>query len=98
MRVSADNFSSPLPTPCSTPQYSQVEDYRITVTANTNAPAAEFSASSTTTCSPVVAFTDLSQNGPTSWSWNFGDNGSGSNNTSTLQNPSHTFSGPGTYT
>jgi gliding motility-associated-like protein len=33
-----------------------------------------------------------------SWNWNFGDVGSGVNNTSTLQNPSHIFSYPGTYT
>ncbi len=98
MRVSADNFSSPVPTPCSNPQFSQVEDYRITVTPNTNPPVAEFTASATTTCSPTVTFTDLSQNGPTSWLWNFGDPASGANNTSTLQNPSHTFSAPGTYT
>ncbi|KAA9332661.1 GEVED domain-containing protein [Adhaeribacter soli] len=98
MRIAADNFSSPLPTPCFTPQYSQVEDYRITVTANTSAPAPEFSASATTTCNSTVSFTDLSANGPTSWTWNFGDPNSGASNTSTLQNPTHTFSAPGTYT
>ncbi|MFC5271909.1 PKD domain-containing protein [Adhaeribacter terreus] len=98
MRVSADNFSSAMPTPCSTPQYSQVEDYRITVTVNTNAPVADFSTSATTVCAPTACFTDLSQNGPTSWLWNFGDPASGANNTSTLQNPCHTFSAPGTYT
>lgn len=37
-------------------------------------------------------FTDASSNGPTSWEWNFGDGG-----TSTVQNPSHTFSNPGIY-
>lgn len=31
----------------------------------------------------------------TSWLWDFGDPASGVNNTSTLQNPSHTFIGPG---
>ncbi|MBK0404565.1 PKD domain-containing protein [Adhaeribacter sp. BT258] len=98
MRVSADNFSSAMPTPCSTPQYSQVEDYRITVSANTSAPIADFSTSATTICSPTACFTDLSQNGPTFWLWNFGDPASGVNNTSTLQNPCHTFSAPGTYT
>jgi PKD repeat protein len=98
MRVSADNFSSPVPTPCSTPQYSQAEDYRITVTSNVLAPIAEFSANNTTTCTGTVNFTDLSQNGPTSWLWNFNDAGSGANNTSTLQNPTHTFSSAGTYT
>ncbi len=30
--------------------------------------------------------------------WDFGDPGSGAGNTSTLENPQHTFSGPGTYT
>jgi len=46
-------------------------------------------------------FTDLSQSsggGPiTMWSWNFGDPGSGSNNTSNIQNPAHLFSAAGTY-
>src|SRR6478735_8639634 len=98
MRVSADNFTSPVPTPCSTPQYSQAEDYRVTVIQNTSAPSAQFSASATITCSPTVSFTDLSQNGPTSWLWNFSDPASGTNNTSTLQNPTHAFSATGTYT
>jgi hypothetical protein len=31
------------------------------------------------------------------FSWNFGDPGSGGNNTSTVQNPSHTYAGNGTY-
>ena len=34
----------------------------------------------------------------TNWAWNFGDPGSGANNTSTFQNPTHTFSTAGTYT
>ncbi len=33
----------------------------------------------------------------TSWAWSFGDPASGTNNTSTLQNPVHTFNSPGTY-
>ncbi|KAA9325697.1 GEVED domain-containing protein [Adhaeribacter soli] len=97
MRVSADNFSAPVPTPCSTPQYSEVEDYSITIISNTAAPVAAFTADSIT-CTSTVAFTDLSQNGPTAWRWNFGDPASGTANTSTLKNPVHTFSGPGTYT
>ncbi|MCB0740587.1 MAG: PKD domain-containing protein, partial [Chitinophagaceae bacterium] len=32
------------------------------------------------------------------WNWDFGDPGSGASNTSALQNPSHIFSAPGTYT
>lgn len=32
------------------------------------------------------------------WNWDFGDPASGAANTSTLQNPTHTYSAPGTYT
>ena len=40
-----------------------------------------------------VQFTDTSAGGPTSWAWDFGDGA-----TSTLANPSHTYTAPGTYT
>ncbi len=45
-----------------------------------------------------VQFTDLSTNVPTQWAWNFGDPGSGGLNTSTTQNPSHTYANVGLYT
>jgi PKD repeat protein len=56
---------------------------------------ADFSATPTSgTASLVVGFTDLSTgNGITSWSWDFGDG-----NTSTTQNPQHTYTAAGTYT
>jgi PKD repeat protein len=58
------------------------------------APTASFSASSTTpTAGAPVSFTDTSGGAPTSWAWDFGDG-----STSTLQNPSHTWSTSGTYT
>jgi PKD repeat protein len=41
----------------------------------------------------TVSFTDLSQGEPTSWTWNFGDG-----TTSTLENPTHTYTSPGSYT
>lgn len=44
-----------------------------------------------------TTFTDLSI-GASQWTWNFGDPTSGAANTSTEQNPVHTFSGPGSYT
>jgi PKD repeat protein len=40
----------------------------------------------------AVAFTDTSAGTPTSWQWDFGDGG-----TSVAQNPSHTFTGEGSY-
>ena len=45
-----------------------------------------------TTSASTVQFADLST-AATQWSWNFGDG-----NTSTSQNPSHTYTSPGTYT
>ncbi|NMB77559.1 MAG: PKD domain-containing protein [Methanomicrobiales archaeon] len=57
-------------------------------------PVAQFSAATVSGSAPLtVAFTDSSTNTPTSWSWNFGDG-----TTSTVQNPSHTYANPGTYT
>ena len=49
----------------------------------------------------LVSFNDVStdiSNNIVSWSWNFGDVESGGANTSTLQNPAHTFSREGNYT
>jgi PKD repeat protein len=43
----------------------------------------------------VVSFTDTSTGSPTDWNWTFGDIGAA--NTSTSQNPSHTYSTAGTY-
>jgi PKD repeat protein len=40
-----------------------------------------------------VYFTDTSSNNPTNWLWDFGDG-----TTSSLQNPQHKYSTPGTYT
>jgi len=46
---------------------------------------------------PTIYFNDLSQSNITNWQWNFGDAGS-SSNTSTSQNPVHTYPGAGVYT
>jgi PKD repeat protein len=63
------------------------------------APTASFTGSPTSGNDPMtVAFTDTSTGGPTSWSWDFGDPGSGSANVSSIQNPSHTYNSAGTYT
>ncbi|MBX3252614.1 MAG: PKD domain-containing protein [Chitinophagaceae bacterium] len=66
----------------------------IVLTANAQTPVAEFSASVQSGCSPlIVAFRDQSTGNPKYWDWDFG-NGQLSN----LQNPTATFSAPGTYT
>lgn len=49
------------------------------------------------TNSTTVNFTNTSALCPAT-TWNFGDPASGPNNTSTLANPTHVFSAPGTYT
>jgi len=49
------------------------------------------------TAGQLVSFTDTSTGTPTSWSWNFNDPSSGGANTSSLQNPTHTFASGGTY-
>lgn len=56
-------------------------------------PVAEFSANVTTTCFGIVRFTDLSTDIPQQWLWDFGDG-----STSTIQNPTHTYTSAGTFT
>ena len=75
--------------------YNSNSDYDIYFNAlYFNPPVADFIGTPTSGTVPLtVAFTDQSSNNPTSWSWDFGDG-----NTSTLQNPSHTYQSAGTYT
>jgi PKD repeat protein len=57
-------------------------------------PVADFTANPRSGAAPLmVAFTDTSTGKITSWNWDFGDGGS-----STVQNPTHTYTTPGTYT
>jgi PKD repeat protein len=57
------------------------------------APVADFSASPTAGTAPlIVQFTDSSAGSPTSWSWDFGDG-----TTVTDENPTHTYTSAGTY-
>ena len=57
-------------------------------------PTAGFTATPTSGAAPLnVTFTDKSENTPTSWLWDFGDN-----STSTAQNPVHTYAAAGNYT
>jgi PKD repeat protein len=57
-------------------------------------PVAGFTYAPTGGNAPLtVQFTDTSTNSPTSWAWAFGDGA-----TSTVKNPSHVYTTPGTYT
>jgi PKD repeat protein len=83
VKVSTFGFRTPLPwttpTPVPTPTPKPVK--------------AEFRGDSLKGEVPhTVRFTDLSQNGPTSWLWTFGDG-----QTSTERNPTHVYQRPGTY-
>lgn len=92
MRVAADYANSPQPTPCSTPQYSQTEDYSVILLPSIARPQVFFNAADTITCNGPVQFRDASLNAPIAWLWDFGDQTS-----STQQNPYHIYSQPGVY-
>jgi PKD repeat protein len=65
----------------------------------TGVPTAAFTSDRSSGQAPLpVQFTDQSTNGPTAWSWDFGEPSSGSANTSTLRNPSHLYSTEGPHT
>lgn len=59
--------------------------------AGTIPPTADFTTATTSSCTGQISFADASTPA-TSWAWNFGDG-----NTSTLQNPTHTYTANGTY-
>lgn len=63
----------------------------LPVTVNPK-PIAAFSVTTVCFNNPTV-FTDLSSGSPISWNWNFGDG-----NSSTNQNPSHTYNTAGNFT
>ncbi len=96
MRVLADYFTSTITSACFNPAYGQAEDYGLTITpAAGSPPVANFSGTPTTLCTgSTVAFTDLSTNTPTSWSWTFQG---GNPATSGSQNPVITYTAAGTY-
>ncbi|PCH69915.1 MAG: hypothetical protein COC01_00325 [Bacteroidetes bacterium] len=92
LRIAADYYFQPIPTPCNDVTYSQVEDYSVIIVPDTIPPVAKFSADATLSCDGIVTFTDNSTNSPTSWFWDFGDG-----NTDTIQSPTHTYSTDTTY-
>jgi parallel beta-helix repeat protein len=78
-----------------TPQYSNILQGGYNV-QGVPKPVASFSTDKTSGLSPLtLQFTDTSTNNPTSWAWDFDNDGT---TDSTLQNPSWTYNTPGTYT
>lgn len=65
----------------------QTDDINVTVSTS---PVAAFTSNPV---SDMVTFTDNSTGSPTSWMWDFGDG-----NSSTMQNPTHTYTASGVYT
>ncbi len=64
------------------------------ITVTVPPPVAVFAANVTAGVAPLtVQFTDTSAKNPSSWFWDFGDG-----NTSTIQNPIHTYTAPGNHT
>ncbi|MBK7560516.1 MAG: PKD domain-containing protein [Chitinophagaceae bacterium] len=63
-------------------------------------PTSNFNSSAPSCETRTINFTDISvanSGNIIGWAWNFGDPPSGPSNTSTLQNPSHTFATAGVY-
>jgi Zn-dependent metalloprotease/chitodextrinase len=93
MRVSMSY--STYPPICGTFTYGEVEDYNANIIGGCQPPTANFTY--VVNCpGRVVDFTDASfdpDGSIVSWDWDFGDG-----NTSTAQNPSHTYAADGTYT
>lgn len=75
--------------------------YKESIIHSLAKPATNFSFSTPDCLNDNILFSDLTQlNGGSAiagWNWNFDDPGSGSQNTSTLQNPSHLFSAIGAH-
>jgi gliding motility-associated-like protein len=75
--------------------YSTCSDSTSTTVQVVNSPTAAFTASATKSCKApfTVNFTDGTTPTATSWLWDFGDG-----QTSTVQNPSHTYTTTGSFT
>ncbi|MBN4049650.1 DUF1573 domain-containing protein [Bacteroidales bacterium AH-315-N07] len=93
MRVASSVYWDPAPAPCVDVNYGQFEDYTVLIKPEMALPVADFYANVLDSCQAMFQFIDQTKFAPTSWSWNFGDG-----NTSTQQNPYYTYSNPGTFT
>ncbi|MES2762398.1 MAG: M43 family zinc metalloprotease [Bacteroidota bacterium] len=72
-----------------------LDNINVKYTAASAPPVASFSTAATRCVGSSIIFTDGSTNSPTSWTWSFPGS---TTPTSTLQNPSVTYTAAGTYT
>ena len=72
-----------------------LDNINVKYTPSSSPPVASFTTAATRCVGTPIAFTDASTNGPTSWTWTFPCSATP---TSTLQNPSVTYTAAGTYT
>ena len=78
---------------CYNPFYAQAEDYQLIINQSAATLSADFTANNVNIClGSSITFSEISTSSPTSWTCDFGDG-----NSSTLQNPTHTYSSAGTY-
>ncbi len=85
------------PEACNSFDLGEIEDYTLQISQSSGnlPPVAAFSAPITTGQAPLtINFQDQSTNNPTAWNWTF-DGGTPSS--SNLQNPTITYTTPGTY-
>jgi PKD repeat protein len=100
-QTSIVSLTSPVPTETVSPGPTETVFPELTPsptplpsTSSIPSPIARFTASPSAGKAPLtVHFMDISTGSPTEWVWDFGDN-----TTSNLQNPTHTYTDPGTYT
>ncbi len=91
--INVNTLSSPSGITIKNIQNAEVSGNQIFESRIPKVPVAAFSMSPASGYAPLtVKFTDQSINSPTAWNWNFGDK-----STSTLQNPTHTYSKAGNY-
>ncbi|MFH2140929.1 MAG: PKD domain-containing protein, partial [Bacteroidota bacterium] len=95
LRVGSDFYNYDLINACTDSEYGQYEDYTVRILENIFPPAVDFEANYTTiSTGQTVNFTDLTQNVPTGWQWEFQG---GIPSVSSLQNPTVTYNSLGSF-
>ena len=93
--ILVDSGSGPAPSAAPAPTATIVDAPPTPAPPPNPPPVADFTASPQLGLDPLtVNFTDQSSNNPTTWAWDFENNGS---TDSTLQNPTFVYTTPGTY-